>query len=208
MEQEVTEYIKNELGIKLHHIKIMRRSNSMYAVKTKDSHRRVPYFDMYVYASSYDSVIGEYRNMGLASKEIAGKIIDFIGKLDATGFDREECYDPEMYVGVHCWDWFCYCDYVYGNKPEIEKLIFEILPVEARVYSASLPGVNIVYETEDYVNYKIEEYEERIKAAIIKAADEFVLDKYSESLSNEGFYVGIWHPKKNGYNGYGIARQD
>lgn len=199
----ITEYIRNILGIRIRDFRIIPESESRYCVEEGDTFRRVSYLEMDVYESSYEEVAEKHGSLNLVKKEIADKIVDFIGKLD------EKDYDPQMYIFVRSWDRVCYCDFVYNHKPEIEECVHAILPVKPRgIYASMAPGVNIVYETGDYEKNRINEYEERIKTAILQAADRFVSEKYKEKPDNKVLYIGIWNPDMKGYDGYGISRQD
>lgn len=207
-EQKIIDHLEKRYGIKVHHIQILMRKESHFAVIDGASHRSVPYLNLCVYEATFEKACTK-RSMGLADEEIAEQVRGLIRDSDMDDAEKYECYDREMYVGVHSWDEYCYCDFVYNHKPEIQKGIYEILPVEPRyVWACSMPGVNIVYSTEDYVDHSIEKYEEWISKRILQMAEYFVLEKYGEKLDSRRFMVKVWNPDMPRYSAFGLSRQD
>lgn len=207
-EQTIIDFLSKRYGIKVHHIILKTRKDSHLAVSDGESYRPVPFLGLCIYESSFEKAC-KNRAMGLADEEIAEQVRGLVRDSDMEDAEKKECYDREMYIGVHSWDECCYHDFVYNHKPEIQKSIYEILPVEPKyVWACSKPGVNIVYTTEDYVNNSIEKYEKWIAERVLQIADDFVLEKYGERLDNSRFTVKIWNPDMPGYSAYGLSRQD
>lgn len=208
MEQTIKDYLAEKYGIRVHHIDLKSRKDSHFGVPDGTSYRNVPFLSLCVYESSYEKIC-KNRAMGLADDEIAQQVRSLIKNSDMEQSKKEECYDKEMYIGVLSWDEFCYRDFVYNHKAQIQECIYEILSVNpSNIYASSLPGINIVYTTEDYRKYSIATYEEKIRERIIKLADDFVQKKYCEKLDNGRFSVKVWNPDMQGYSAYGLARQD
>lgn len=129
--------------------------------------------------------------------------------LVAKGADLEACYDTKMYIGASYFDKHCYADFAYGQKDKVQDYLRNTLGTQPRnVYASSKPGVNIVYETEDYerMNLGDADKSDKVRNAITDMARTYVEDKFGPIEFH--FDVAIWHPKMQGYNGYGLARED
>jgi len=208
MEQLIVDFLKS-IGISAYGIRYTKRSKSCFCVGGEKSHRIVPYLKLFVYEISYEDVIHEHRNLGLAKEEIADRVRDFVSKITMGMEEREEYYDPAMYVGVNSWERQCYGDFVYNHKDMIERVVFSIVGIfPHRVYASSTPSVNIIFQSFDYNRRSIGKYKSQIESEVKLKADKFVEEKYGTGLSKDVFEVNLWNPDMEGYNGYGLARQD
>lgn len=203
--------MKDKMGIDLAKVEITRKSESSYIAEFKD--RRVPYLSLYTLGDSYEKIIGYPERMGLVSEDARIEIISiWMNSIDPNETRINELYDPYMYVGVERFEMKCYWDYAINMKDEVQRVIVEKLKKAPRsIYSSSTPGLNIVYETEDYNQLNVNVYKYELSREIRKLAKKYVDEKFGSDDIGEIeciLKVNFWHPGMPNYNGYGLARQD
>jgi len=94
------------------------------------------------------------------------------------------------------------------QKTQIGRYLYKTLRREPwMIYASSSPGVNIIYETEDYKELKIEERREKLSEDICRMAAEYVKEQYGEDIPCL-LSVRFYHPEQKGFNGYGLSRED
>ncbi|MBO4449935.1 MAG: hypothetical protein J5777_05075 [Clostridiales bacterium] len=200
--------MKDKLGIEAVSVTIMKRSDSVYTAFGKN--KRVPYLYIKAKVPDYERIICENRPQGLVNEEYFQKIsavwFDYVS---AKYEDYKEYYDPQMYIGTHCFDDECYERFAREQKDLVERFLIRTLgKAPEKLYASGLPGFNIVYGTIDFWRLKLgnDEVQSKIRDGIIELAKENVEKKYGPLTCN--LDVRFYHPKMKGYNGYWLFRED
>ena len=101
--------MKDKLGIEAGAVKITKRKDSWFAVEDKKKAREVPYLDIQAKLPDFEKIICDYRPKGLVNKEYHEKILAlWLEYVSGKYEDYSEYYDPQMYIGVVCFDDLCY----------------------------------------------------------------------------------------------------
>ena len=198
--------MKTQLNIDVVEATVLKRTDSYFAA---DKGKRVPYLKLLAKGKSYERLIGHPERMGLIDDSSREKVLEiYRASLDRNDSEYSEYYDSKMYIGVSRYEEMCYSDYAYNHKNEVEHFLKTLLGKTPKsVYASSAPGLNIVYDTKVYHSLKLEDRKNEIQGKIRDMADAFVEGKYGLGIKID-FEVKLWHPQMQGYNGYGLARQD
>ena len=127
--------------------------------------------------------------------------------VEAKGYDKKDYYDSKLYIGISSYDNWCFADFAKTQKDAVEKYLIKTFGVIPRkVYSSSMPGMTVVFETADYERLGIKDKTPEIQSVIIELAKEYVTQKYCPMMCR--FNVTVTHPDMSDYNGYFLARED
>lgn len=198
-------------GFEICMVQITMLKDSCYAVKRGDFHERVPYLRIYVNGEeNFEKVRKENINQGLVNKESEIILRDlWLEVCKEKNLDMKQVYDPQMYVGVGRVEETLYTYFARKYKPQIQTIIENIIGCAPRdLFASSMPGINIVFEQETYERYQVaakeKVLEEKLKDLAIKTVK--AITNGMEVKGN--LHVKCWHPKMQGYSGYGLARED
>ena len=119
-----------------------------------------------------------------------------------------EYYDEQMVVMFSDCEKRAVVEAVYRHRDALQRYITEAGWVPpSQVYACSLPGYNVVYESPaQYDQARRAGDFERIEDAARQMLAEALPGK--EDVLRELFTITFWHPGVEGYNPYGLARQD
>ncbi len=210
LEDKILDYVKNTLCFEIKQVKFVSRSRSNYAVKYNESFKAVPYCCLFMHESSYRKItIPPSVAPGLINKDYSQQITDYLGKVSQeTDLDISEYYDKEMYIGACSFERSCYMDFAYSQKAAVKKLVKKVsLSTPKDVLASSYPGLNIIFDTEEYKKGQISLFERKIIEEIKHLAKKYVLEKYDCSCKTI-LRVKIWTPDMKGYNAYSLYRED
>ena len=198
--------MKDKLNIDVADATVLKRTDSYFAA---DNGKRVPCLKIMTKGNSYERLIGHPERMGLIDDSLREKVLEIYREsLDENDLEYSDYYDSMMYIEVSRYEKICYSDYAYNHKDEVEHYLKILIGKTPKsIYASSVPGLNIVYETEDYLSLKLEDRKDEIQGKIRNMADAFVEGKYGPGIKMD-FKVTFWHPQMPGYNGYGLTRQD
>ena len=202
-ENDFIPVLEKELGIKAESVEIMLRSCSCFA----DGNKIVPYLSIRVIGEIYYDLVTS-PNQGLAKEEYFLKIRTLWREyVEAKGYDKNDYYDSKLYIGISSYDNKCFEDFAKNQKDAVERYLVNAYGVSPRkVYSSSMPGLIIVYETADYERLGLQEKTPAIQNAIIGLAKEYVTQKYGSLMCR--LNVTVKHPDMTDYNGYFLSRED
>ena len=202
--------LKDKLGIEAASVTIMKRKDSCYTVEvSRKKYRDVPYLDIKAKLPCFEKNICDYRPQGLVNKEYREKILAlWLEYVSGKYEDYSEYYDPEMYIGVTCFDELCFERFAREEKQLVLKYLISTLgKAPEKIYASSEPGISIVYNTFDYLKLKL--HKESVKAqvcdGIIDLAKEYAEKKYGRLECR--LNVKIFHTRSKGYDYY-LTRED
>lgn len=200
----------NSIGLRAVLIYVNKRKTSSVAAKgkKKNEYKTVPTLTVFADRKSYKEFIGEPERMGLLREDIAKEVVREWEKLCRKyNTPIDEDYDEDMYICLLNYELAILDTVIRKNKPMAENMVYKFSKVMPRdVYASSRPSFEIVFhKEEDYI--KASEYFDSI---VLHIEEEIMSQavKYQDSFSEKPFIINFWHPKKQGYNGYGIARED
>ena len=199
--------LRQKLDLNIADIKVRSLSESCFIAP--DSAKKVPYLKLRALSDSYDRIIGTPERMGLVNKEIRSDILMLWSKTLETDPElKEDFYDPDMYIGADRYETVCYSQFAYESKDDVNTYLTDKLKKSPRgIFASSSPGINIVYETDDYHMLGIDDIKDELVNDIIKMARDSVRKKFGCEIECN-LCVKFWHPAMENYNGYGLARQD
>ncbi len=204
--QDFKKEIKKQLNIDVALTVITLRSDSCFVVGKS---QKVPYLKLYTLKDSYEQIMGNPERMGLCSEVQKAKISEIWYSICVKhNLNLDEYFDSKMYVGATRFETMCYSAFAYIQKEIVHDYLLKTLQTKPRdIFASSMPGVNIVYETEDYERLNIEEKTEELSEKIKELAINYV-HGISTIVTECNLKVTFYHPKMENYNGYGLARQD
>ena len=200
-----------EKGIEICAVLLTKVKDSCYAVRRGTFTERVPYFKIYVRGEElYDKLKSEHPNDGLVNNETEILLKDlWLSVCKEKNMELEQIYDPKMYVGVSRVEEMLYTYFARNYKLQILDIIKSIIGCAPRsLYASSLPGINIVFQEDIYERYKVAEKEKKLVEKIEALAFKTVKAITDGVEVDCVLQVKCWHPKMQGYNGYGLARED
>lgn len=209
-EKRMVQMLKSELGIEIIGIRIVSRNESIISISRDESHIRIPCLYLLMAEDEYNKILDtpDSRRTEILNDEIRNKVIMvWLKVIRETGLSPENYYDNAMQIGTTNVDRRYYTEFARTQKAQIRDYLVKKLHTGPRdVYASSLPGVSIVYETDDYIRLKIDECQDELTEGIRKMAEEYVRKKYGYVPC----VLSVWfyHPGMAGYNGYGLARED
>lgn len=190
-------------GFNIHHVEVTKRADSSMSVDAKGGHRTVPVLGIYFREETFSRVVDDRKQI---KDSIADDLRDIWNDLTLPyrdDFDRDEYSDGRMYVHAWCYEQKCFYEFISNSVEQISDLLKNAAGfVPYKIYP-SHDGINIVYETADYLNAGIDAKENDLRNEIYKLAQAYVAERFRESME-PSFYVKFWHPKMRGYNGYGL----
>lgn len=200
-----------EKGYEICAVQITMVKDSYYARTKGDSLETVPYLRIYVNGEeNFEKVKKENINQGLVNQQSEIILRDlWLEVCKEKNLDLNQMYNPDMYVGVGRVEDTIYTYFARKYKPQIQTIIENVIGCTPRdLYACSIPGVNIVFEQDIYERYQVaekeKELEEKIKDLAVKTVK--AITDGAEVKCN--LHVKCWHPKMQGYSGYGLARED
>lgn len=199
--------LKKKLDLKIADIKVMSLDESCFIAPESD--KKVPYLKLNALSDSYDRIIGTPERMGLVSSKMRKEILLIWSETLYTDPGLKKAFfDPDMYIGTDRYETVCYSQFAYDHKNDVNAYLTEKLKKFPRsIYASKNPGINIVYETDDYDMLGIDEIKDELINDIIKMAKDSIREKLGCEIECS-LSVKFWHPAMEGYNGYGLARQD
>lgn len=201
--------LKDKLGIEAGAVKITKRKDSWFVVEDKKKAREVPYLDIQAKLPDFEKIICDYRPKGLVNKEYHEKILALWLKYVTGKYeDYSEYYDPQMYIGVVCFDDLCYERFAREEKQLVLRYLMGALGKEPfKIYASSEPGISIVYNTFDYLRLKLNKASVKagIRDGVIDLAKEHVEKKYGQLECR--LDVRIFHTRSKA-NDYYLTRED
>ena len=94
------------------------------------------------------------------------------------------------------------------KKEDVNRYLIQRLKTgPKKIYAESSPGINIIYESDDYNRLNIDSLKDELKAHIIEMAKESIERSCGQGIECN-LNVKFWHPLMKGYNGYWLARED
>ncbi len=149
------------------------------------------------------------RSMGLCSEEQRMGILECWKSVCIKyNVNLEEYYDPDMYVGVERFETRCFANFAYSQKEMVRNYLVRALGVQPKeVLASSLPGINVVYETVDYLRLGLDKKKETLSEKIQEMALQYVRE-IVPMVTECNLKITFYHPMMKEYNGYGLRRQD
>ena len=208
--REFAQVLKDKLGIETGAVTVIMRKDSCYSVEVSwKKYRDVPYLDINAKLPSFEKIICEYRPQGLANKEYHEKILAlWLEYVSAKYEDYSEYYDPQMYIGVNCFDDLCYERFAREEKQRVLRYLIGALgKAPEKIYASSEPGISIVYSTFDYMRLRlnIASVKASICDGVIDLAKEYAQKKYGPLTCR--LNVKIIHTRSKEYD-YFLSRED
>ena len=199
--------LKEKLDLNIADIEVMNLKESCFIAPKSD--KKVPYLKLFAVSDSYERIIGEPERMGLVNKKVRSDILSLWSDCVMDCHEEENgFFDDQMYIGVNRYETVCYARFAYDHKNEVNSYLVKRLNKAPRdIYASSAPGINIVYETNDYNDLGIENIKDELISNIIKMAKDSVRASIGCDVECS-LSVKFWHPKMEGYHGYYLARQD
>ena len=189
-------------GLSIHHVKIDKRKDSIMCVDTNGGgYKTVPVLEVYFREETFKKVVDDRKQI---TNEVSDNLRDMwwdILHSQENNIERNECFDERMIIHAFSYEQRCFYDFISNCQNEVSDLLKEKLGKRPQKVYPSYRGLNIVYETADYMFLGIEPRAKSLEAAIYKKAQDYVVKKYSEKMDSE-FNVKFWHPNMSGYNGY------
>jgi len=204
--EDMKRELQQKLNISVALVVVTLRSDSSYAV---EGGKRVPYLRLHTLNDTYKRIIGMPERMGLCSEEQRMGILECWKSVCIKyNVNLEEYYDPDMYVGVECFETRCFANFAYSQKEMVENYLVRALGVQPKeVLASSLPGINIVYETVDYLRLGLDKKKETLSEKIQEMALQYVRE-IVPMVTECKLKITFYHPMMKEYNGYGLRRQD
>ena len=192
--------ILREQGLSILGIRVVPRNESDIVVKREGTYVSIPLLYLMTGEDEYNRFRQEgYSNITLPAWREAVR---------ETGLPFDDYYDNEMHIGADNVHREYYEMFAREQKTQIGRYLYKTLRREPwMIYASSSPGVNIIYETEDYKELKIEERREKLSEDICRMAAEYVKEQYGEDIPCL-LSVRFYHPEQKGFNGYGLSRED
>ncbi len=200
-----------EKGFEICAVQITMVKDSSYARTKGGSLEIVPHLRIYVNGEeSFEKVRKENINQGLVNEESEIILRDlWLEVCQEKNLDLNQMYDPDMYVGVGRVEDTLYTYFARKYKPQIQTIIENVIGCRPRdLYACSIPGVNIVFEQDIFERYQVAEKENELKEKIKDLAVKTVKAITDGAEVKCNLHVNCWHPKMQGYSGYGLARED
>lgn len=189
-------------GLSIHHVKIDKRKDSIMCVDTNGGgYKPVPVLEVYFREETFKKVVNDGKHI---ANEVSDNLRDMwwdILHSQENNIERNECFDERMIIHAFSYEQKCFNDFISNCQNEVSDLLKEKLGKRPQKVYPSYRGLNIVYETADYMFLGIEPRAKSLEAAIYKKAQDYVVEKYSEKMDSE-FNVKFWHPNMSGYNSY------
>lgn len=204
--EEMKRELQQKLNISVALVVVTLRSDSSFIVSPR---RRVPYLRLHTLKDSYKKIIGMPERMGLCSEEQRTGILECWKSVCIKyNVNLEEYYDPDMYVGVECFETRCFANFAYSQKEMVRNYLVRALGVQPKeVLASSLPGINIVYETVDYLRLGLDKKKDTLSEKIQEMALQYVRE-IVPMVTECKLKITFYHPMMKEYNGYGMRRQD
>ena len=211
-EEPIYEMFKQRLsqkGIDVCGVELIPRSQSCFAVDMmNDRYRNVPYLNLIAKDRNvYEAIVGEPKRMELLDSSLTRMVFALWKEVCIQAkVSSKEFYDNDMYIGVKDGSLLVYEYIARTYKREVKDILKQFLSIEPRnLYASSMPSIEIVYEKEDYDGIK-----NKMDMAV-SLIQSFFYDKAYEISGQHiamRLQVHFWHPGMEGYNGYGLARED
>lgn len=204
--EEMKRELQQKLNISVALVVVTLRSDSSYAV---EGGKRVPYLRLHTLNGTYERIMGMPERMGLCSEEQRPGILECWKSVCMKyNMNLEEYYDSDMYVGVERFETRCFANFAYSQKDMVGDYLAKELGVRPKViYSSSMPGINIVYDTLVYKMLQLDKKKDILSEKIKEMALQYVRE-IVPTVSECHLKITFYHPKMKEYNGYGLARQD
>lgn len=192
--------ILQEQGISILGIRVIPRNESKICVRKNGRLVDIPCLYLLTGEAEYNLFQQEaYKNIAVSAWQKAVR---------ESGLASDEYYDSDMHIGASNMHRKYLEEFARGRKRQIREYLYKTLHGEPwRIYASSTPGVYIVYETEDYKKLEIESCGEKLAEDIRKMAGEYVKQQYGAEIPC-WLSVEFLHPEMEGYNGYGLSRED
>lgn len=127
------------------------------------------------------------------------------------GVDTEQYCGVKLSVSVVTVEHLM-CDCVIRRREcisEVEQILARRCIRQPRnIYCSSIPAYNIVFTKENYDIADIDSIKEKLTEEIRGAILQYFKNACSGFALPFMLEVHFWHPEMQGYNGYGLARQD
>ena len=197
--------LEEKLGIRVSSVELIKRSNSCFSNST--GKKMLPYLRISVIGEMYYDLVTN-PGQGLLKDRYFAKVRDLWREyLESSGSDKDECYDSKMYIGISSFDNSCYAEFAKTEKGRVEEYLVGCFGIKPKkIYSSSLPGITVVFETSDYMRLELADKTADIQKDIIEIAEDFVGRKYGPLMCR--LNVSVMHPKMDNYNSYGLSRED
>ena len=207
LKQSFISSLREELDLNIADIQVMSVKESCFIAENSD--KKVPYLKLLAVSDSYDRIIGKPERMGLIDTGARSRILSlWSDSLNSSPKEKELFCNEMMYIGVGRYETFCYRSFAYDKKEDVNRyLISRLKKGPKNIYANSLPGINIVYETDDYISLGIDKIKDELESHIIEMAEESIERSCGQRIECN-LTVRFLHPLMEGYNGYGLARQD
>ncbi len=204
--EELKGCLKN-IGLPCALILAQTAENSVYAARR----HKVPV--LYLYAENsevYRRFIGLPPRMGLLAEDIAKEVRRLWRQLcEQHACNTENYYDKDMYIFLNNIQDTVFTRALRDCKQEIQLFLTQCLQMSVnKIYVNSRPSCNIVFASqEDYRRSSVlfGKAESGIRKIIYNRAEQLFKN---DSLEENVLQVVFWHPDMEGYNGYGLARED
>ena len=207
LKQSFINSLKTDLDLNIADIQVMSVKESCFVAEKSD--KPVPYLELFALSDSYDRIIGEPERMGLIDTHARSGILSIWSDLlDDSLEEKEMFFDEDMYIGAGRYETLCYKSFAYDKKEDVNRYLIQRLKTgPKKIYAESSPGINIIYESDDYNRLNIDLLKDELKAHIIEMAKESIERSCGQGIECN-LTVKFWHPLMKGYNGYWLARED
>lgn len=190
-------------GFAVHHVKLVKRKDSHMGVETGYKKcKDVPVLEVNFREETYKKLVDERDCL---TEEVSDNLRDMWWDIlhpYEEYIDRDQCFDDRMLIEPYSYEQRCFLDFISNRQNEVSSLLEEKLGKRPNRIYPSNKGFNIVYETVDYMFLGIGRKSKSLEKAIYEKAQDYVMEKYRESMDYPDFFVKFWNPNMRGYNGY------
>lgn len=210
-ENEMIRLLQEAQGITILGIEVTPRSESIIHVSRDGGHMKIPCLSLLLGEDDYSRLqsAGAIAFNGVLQANFRTAVLSaWQQTVRETKLPAAEYYDDDMQLTALNLHRQYYEAFARSRKEQVRQYLINALGKAPRnIYASSLPALNIVYETADYGALGIENRKSKLEEDICALAAEYVRNQYGPDIPCP-FSVKIWHPGMEGYNGYGMARED